>query len=113
MPMLAWLRPHDRGWDEGSLHVLVALAKVPKPDLVEIVQAQGAGDGVHQSQVGHRLGNDIGQVQLEEVDVAENVAAIGVSYFDLRARVRQRCGEPDGVFSPGGLTRMRKTTASM
>lgn len=84
MRRLARLRLYNRERGDGNPHVVVALAKVPEPDLVEIVQTQGTGDGVHQGQIRRRLGNDVGQVQLVEVDVAEDTAAIGVSYFDLR-----------------------------
>jgi hypothetical protein len=59
--------------------VEVPLAKVPEADLVEVVQADGLGDAVDQGGVGDGRGDDVGQVELEEVDCREDGGGAGVA----------------------------------
>jgi len=51
--------------------------------LVKIVQADGAGDAVDQAGVGRRQRDDVGQVELEEIDVVDDGAVVGVADEDL------------------------------
>lgn len=52
---------------KGDTLVEVPFAKGPEADLVEVVQADGLGDAVDQGGVGDRGGDDVGEVELEEV----------------------------------------------
>ena len=67
------------------VRILVPFAEIPQADLVEVMESQSACDRVRQDKLARRQGldNDIGQVQLEEVDVALDRAAGQVAHFDL------------------------------
>jgi hypothetical protein len=52
--------------------VVVAFAEIPEADLVEVVQADGAGDGVDQDGVGDGGGDYVGEVDGEEVGGADD-----------------------------------------
>lgn len=56
---------------EGDL-VAIAIAVAPKTDLVEVMQTQGPGDAVDQAKIRHRARDDIGQIELDEVDGGED-----------------------------------------
>lgn len=45
---------------EGDPLIVISLAVVPQPDLVEVVQSQGLCDGVDELGVGHGGGDDVG-----------------------------------------------------
>lgn len=70
------------GAGEG-LRIFETFAKVPEADLVEVVEADGLGDGVDEACVGDRGGDDVGQVELEEVEVSEHGTVGGVADEDL------------------------------
>ena len=44
----------------GDSFVVVAFAEVPESDLVEVVQAKGAGEGVHKGDVANIGGDYVG-----------------------------------------------------
>lgn len=69
------------------------------PDLVEIVQTQRPGHGVGQSVSRGSLGDDVGDIQPEEEDVAQYSASSGISYLDLdeRRAGQQSCLEDGGA----------------
>lgn len=48
--------------------VSIALAEVPKSDLVEIMQSQSPCNAIDQNRIWHGAGNNMAQVQLDEVD---------------------------------------------
>lgn len=56
----------------GDAVAIVALAEAPQADLVEVVQADGTGDGVDKNGIGHGKGDNIGQVEVEEVGTAKD-----------------------------------------
>ena len=56
----------------GDALVVVALAEVPQTDLVEVVEPDGAGDTVDEDGIGDGEGNDVGEIDFEEVGFAED-----------------------------------------
>lgn len=52
--------------------IIVTLTEVPQADLVEIVQPDRTGDGIDQDGIGHGDGDDVGEVEVEEIGVAED-----------------------------------------
>lgn len=60
-----------RGRAVGDALVVVALAEVPQPDLVEIVEAERAREGVDEDDVAGARRDDVGQVEGEEVGAAD------------------------------------------
>lgn len=79
----------------GCLPIFETFAKVPEADLVEIVEADGLGDGVDKARVGDRGGDDVGEVELEEVEASEHGTVGGVADEDLGGGKSSCC---DGVF---------------
>lgn len=65
----------------GDALAVVALAVVPQADLVEVVQAEGAGDGVHEDEIRvvEGLGVDVGEVEVEEPGGLDDGAGVEVA----------------------------------
>lgn len=61
---------------------VVPLTVAPEADLVEVVQAQATGDRVQQARVGDGDGDDLADVELEEVDVVEDGVDVRVAEGD-------------------------------
>lgn len=57
------------GWVVHLL-IVVALAIVPQARLVKVVKTYATSDGIDELCIFHRLRDDIGQRQSEEVDLA-------------------------------------------
>jgi hypothetical protein len=51
----------------GNSVAIIAFTEVPEANLVEIVEADGAGDGVYEDGVGDGGGDYVGEVDGEEV----------------------------------------------
>jgi hypothetical protein len=51
----------------GDSFAIIASTEVPEANLVEIVEADGAGDGVNEDGVGDGGGDYVGEVDGEEV----------------------------------------------
>jgi len=66
----------------GDANVVEALTEVPEADLVEVVEADGAGNGVDEHGVWYGAGDDVGEADLEEVDATEDGARIEVADAD-------------------------------
>jgi hypothetical protein len=79
------------GREGGGLHISVTFAKVPEADLVEVVQPDGLGDGVDEARVGDGRGDDVGEVELEEVEVSEDRTGVGVADEDLEQDESSGC----------------------
>lgn len=71
--------------EERDILVHVTLAKIPQADLIKVVQPDGLGDAVDEARIGHRGRDDVGQVELEEVDALEDGFWVGVADEDLGA----------------------------
>lgn len=67
---------------EGDAHVVVALAKVPESDLIEIVESEGAGDGIDENGVGDGAGDNVREVNLEKECAADDGARVEVANAD-------------------------------
>lgn len=52
--------------------IVIALAEPPKSNLIEIMQANGPGNGIDQDGIRHRQGNNVGKVEIEEVCTAQD-----------------------------------------
>lgn len=74
-----------------GLHISVTFAKVPEADLVEVVQSDGLGDGVDEARVGNGGGDDVGEIEFEEVEVSEDGTGFGVADEDLGRGQSSRC----------------------
>lgn len=64
------IEPVERFWMRAvcDSFIIVAFAEVPKPNLVEIVQAEGSCEGVYENDVfASRGGDDIGQIEFIEI----------------------------------------------
>lgn len=74
-------RSRGRRRRKGALLIQVALAVRPQADLVEVMQAQRAGDGVDEDEVGgaEGLGEDAGEVEAEEIGVPDDGQRIDVA----------------------------------
>lgn len=92
----------------------IALAEIPQPDLVEIVQPNGPGDTVDQDGVGDGHGDDMGQVEAHEVGLAHNrlvgyIANTDEQQKDPGEKVEQRANQlvpKDSGLLPPGARRM-------
>lgn len=71
----------------GYAFVVVAFAEVPEADLVVVVEAEGAGEGVDEDGVAGCGGDYVGYVYLEEPGVAQDGLVMRVSYYRLFGRV--------------------------
>lgn len=58
---------------------IVALAEAPKSDTVEIVQTNSLGNRVDDSGVGNTLREDVGQVDVDEVNAALDASSAGAT----------------------------------
>jgi hypothetical protein len=68
----------------GDSFVTVALAEIPESDLVKIVKAEGPRQRVDEHEVvGGANGEDVGQVEVEEVGVADDGTFVKVADQDL------------------------------
>lgn len=59
--------------------IVVAFAEVPEADLIEIVEAEGAGEGIDELDVICRGGDDVGEVEGVEVGVADDGLVVDVA----------------------------------
>jgi hypothetical protein len=76
------------GWAVGYSFVVVAFAEVPEADLVEVVKTKGARERVDELDVAGGGGDDVGEVEFEEVGAADYGFGVYVADFDLRGFVR-------------------------
>jgi hypothetical protein len=69
----------------GDALVAVALAVVPQADLVEVVQAERAGDGVHEDEVRavEGFGVDVGEVEVEDPGGLDDGFGVDVADYGL------------------------------
>ena len=67
---------------DDDLLVVVSLTEVPQADLVKVVQAQTTGDRVQEPGVCDGDGDDLGDIELEEVDVVENAVDVRIANRD-------------------------------
>lgn len=70
----------------GYAFVVVAFAEVPQADLVEVVKAEGTGEGVDEDGITGGGGDDVGYVDLEEPGVAEDGFVVRITYHCLFLR---------------------------
>ena len=54
----------------GHALALVALAKVPKTNLIEVMQTQCLRNSVDQGKIGHRRRDDIAEIETDKVPVS-------------------------------------------
>ena len=72
------VQPFGRG-AVGNTGLGVAFAERPQADLIEVVEAKGASDGIDQDGVWDGQGNDIGQIDGEEVGGADEGFVVNVA----------------------------------
>ena len=81
-------RPYQQGeltwyWRTlGNELIIIALAEVPDTNLVEVMETQTPSDRVEQVGILNGYRDNMGDVELEEVDVGENVVLVRVSDDD-------------------------------
>jgi len=68
----------------GDTLVVVAFTKGPKADLIEVMQAEGSGEGVHERDVECGGRDYVGEVEFEEVGGAEYRFVGRVANYCLR-----------------------------
>lgn len=56
----------------GDSICIVAFTVIPHAHLVEVVQTDGLGDGVDQDGIGYRDGDDVGEIEVEEVGASQH-----------------------------------------
>jgi len=56
---------------------IVTLAEVPQPNLVKVMETKSLGDRVDDTRVWYRLGDDVCQVEFDEVDALFDATALG------------------------------------
>lgn len=66
----------------GNAIAVVAFTVAPQADGVEVVQTEGLGDTVDEDRVRDGDGDNVGEVEEDEVDLAAGPAAAGVAYLD-------------------------------
>nr|POF16534.1 hypothetical protein CFP56_24052 [Quercus suber] len=66
----------------GDALAIVALTEVPEADGVEVVQTKGLGETVDEHAIGEGGGDDVGEVEADEVDVVANRGDAGVADLD-------------------------------
>jgi hypothetical protein len=77
---------------------VVAFAEVPETDVVEVVQADGAGDGVEEVEADEGRGGreeDVREINADEVGLCEDGGVVGVADDDLRPCVSFLGGSKD------------------
>lgn len=52
--------------------IVITLAEIPQPNLVEIMQANRTRNTVDKERIGHGQRNDMGEVEPEEIGVADH-----------------------------------------
>ncbi|KAL8943076.1 MAG: hypothetical protein Q9216_001276 [Gyalolechia sp. 2 TL-2023] len=85
--------------------VSIALAEVPKSDLVEIMQSESPCDAVDENRIWHGSRNNVAQIQLDEVDGGQDRMA-GIYIADLDKdnedeRYKKEEGGEEGEDAPG------------
>lgn len=56
--------------------------EVPQADLVKVMKTDGAGNGVDEDGVGDRTGDDVGEVDFEEIGATKHWAIVEVADAD-------------------------------
>lgn len=84
-----------------DIHIVVSLAEIPNTNLVEVVESQTPGYRVEQARVCYGNGDDLGNVELEEVGVSQDGPIVGITDEGedeewYRDEVQQR-GDDGGV----------------
>jgi hypothetical protein len=67
---------------EGNARVVIAFAEVPQTDLVEVVKADRAGDGIDEDGIGHGARDDTREINFKEVGSTQYRASIEVADAD-------------------------------
>lgn len=61
---------------------IVAFTEAPEPDTVKVVQTNRLGNRVDDGCIGHRFRENVGQVDVDEVDAASDARGTGATNFD-------------------------------
>ncbi len=73
---------------ERNAFIVIAFTEVPESDLVEIVEAEGACEGVNEHKVfAGRGGDDVCEVEFKEICMADSNFVVNATYFDLSIRL--------------------------
>ena len=91
------------GWNKrnGISLIAIALAKIPQANLVKVVQPQAARYRVEQLRILDRQRDDVGDVELEEVDVGQDGPVVRVADKD-----EDEHDNSDGMAGRGGDCRV-------
>lgn len=63
--------------------MLVTLTKAPQADLIKVVEANGLGYRIDETGIRNRRGNNVGEIQLEEVYIGDYCFWIGIPNKNL------------------------------
>lgn len=66
----------------GDALTIVTLAETPETNAVEVVQTDSLGNGVDNGGIGNRFGEDVRQVDVDEVDAGLDASSASAADLD-------------------------------
>jgi hypothetical protein len=95
MPLFVFSNQGLEG-DKWTIHIVISLAKVPHPNLVEVMQTQAPSYRVEQARICHGDGNNLGDIEFEEIRVSKDgfvvrIADESENEKGYRNKVQKRC----------------------
>lgn len=81
-----WVEPVEGAWAGavGYALIVITFAEIPEADVVEVVETEGAGEGVDEGEFGGGGGWDyVGKVEAEEVGIADDGSLVDITDYCL------------------------------